>query len=115
MSEQTKTAAERRPAASENSPPSARAAPRCKACKQPVKGHPGKTGIGKCTVVLAESDPPSPELRQREKKTVVEKRSVVTALADDLKAVAIDERGNQAVSISEQEAQVASDGLSLFL
>jgi len=112
MSEQTKTAAERRPAASENSPPSARAAPKCKACKQPVKGHPGKTGIGKCTVVLAESDPPA--LRQRE-KTVVEKRSVVTALADDLKAVAIDERGDQAVSISEQEAQVASDGLSLFL
>jgi len=34
----------------------------------------------------------------------------VTALADDLKAVAIDERGNQAVSISEQEAHVASDG-----
>lgn len=109
MSEQTKTASERRPVASENSPPSARAAPKCKACKQPVKGHPGKTGIGKCTVVLAESDPPSPELRQREKKTVVEKRSVVTALADDLKAVAIDERGGQAVSISEQEAQVASD------
>lgn len=110
MSEQTKTAVERRPAASESSPPSARAAPRCKACKQLVKGHPGKTGIGKCTVVLAQSDPPSPELRQREKKTVIEKRSVVTALADDLKAVAIDERGNQAVSISEQEAHVASDG-----
>ena len=35
------------------------------------RGHPGKTGIGKCTVVLAQSDPPSPELRQREKKTVV--------------------------------------------
>jgi len=110
MSEQTKTAVERRPAASESSPPSARAAPRCKACKQLVKGHPGKTGIGKCTVVLAQSDPPSPELRQREKKTVIEKRSVVTALADDLKAVAIDERGDQAVSISEQEAHVASDG-----
>ena len=50
------------------------------------RGHPGKTGIGKCKlVVAAESEdvraeaPPSPELR------VPEKRSVVAALVDDLK------------------------------
>ena len=54
------------------------------------RGHPGKTGIGKCKlVVAAESEdvraeaPPSPELR------VPEKRSVVAALVDDLKGDAL--------------------------
>jgi len=76
--------------ANEKKPTSARAAPRCKACGELVKGHPGKTGIGKCKlVVAAESEdvkaeaPPSPELR------VPEKRSVVAALVDDLKGDAL--------------------------
>ena len=54
------------------------------------RGHPGKTGIGKCKlVVAAESEdvraeaPPSPELR------VPEKRSVIAALVDDLKVDAL--------------------------
>ena len=57
-----------------------------------LRGHPGKTGIGKCTLVVAANSesvaaeaesPPSPELR------VAEKRNVVASLADDFKAVSI--------------------------
>ena len=64
------------------------------------RGHPGKTGIGKCTLVVAEPEtastaseaPLSPELR------VAEKRNVVTSLADNLKAVSINKEGNEASS-----------------
>ena len=67
------------------------------------RGHPGKTGIGKCTLVVAESEtastanlaseaPLSPELR------VAEKRNVVTSLAEDLKAVSINKQDNEASS-----------------
>ena len=64
------------------------------------RGHPGKTGIGKCTLVVAESEnastaseaPLSPELR------VPEKRNVVTSLAEDLKAVSINKEDNEASS-----------------
>ena len=63
------------------------------------RGHPGKTGIGKCTLVVAESEnvstsnlaseaPLSPELR------VAEKRNVVTSLAEHLKAVSINKEDN---------------------
>ena len=63
------------------------------------RGHPGKTGIGKCTLVVAESEnastaslaseaPLSPELR------VPEKRNVVTKLAENLKAVSINNEDN---------------------
>ena len=57
-----------------------------------LRGHPGKTGIGKCTLMVAANSesvaaeaesPPSPELR------VAEKRNVVASLADDFKAVSI--------------------------
>ena len=68
-----------------------------------LRGHPGKTGIGKCTLVVAANSesvaaeaesPPSPELR------VAEKRNVVASLADDFKAV----------SINREEAGAAIEG-----
>jgi len=87
----------------EKTPKSARAAPRCKACGQLVKGHPGKTGIGNCTLVVAESKnastanlaaeaPLSPDLR------APEKRNVVSALADNFKAVSINKEDTGASS-----------------
>lgn len=90
-------------AVKEKKPTSARAPPKCKACGELVKGHPGKTGIGKCTLVVAANSesvvaeaesPPSPELR------VAEKRNVVASLADDFKAV----------SINREEAGAAIEG-----
>ena len=65
-----------------------------------LRGHPGKTGIGKCTLVVAANSesvaaeaesPPSPELRVAEKRNVVASLAdfKVASLADDFKAVSI--------------------------
>ena len=76
-----------------------------------VRGHPGKTGIGNCTLVVAESKnastanlaaeaPLSPDLR------APEKRNVVSALADNFKAVSINKEDTGASSGGEEFVSV---------
>ena len=72
------------------------------------RGHPGKTGVGKCTLSPVEDSkngstanlvpeaPLSPELRS------VEKRNVVAALAEGIKTVAINEEQEDAFSESKE-------------
>ena len=76
-----------------------------------LRGHPGKTGIGKCTLVVAANSEsvategessPSLELRVAEKSNVVASLAdfKVASLADDFKAV----------SINREEAGAAIEG-----
>ena len=72
------------------------------------RGHPGKTGVGKCTLSPVEDSkngatanlmpeaPLSPELK------LVEEGNVVAALAEGIKTVAINEEQKDAFSESKE-------------
>ena len=77
-----------------------------------VRGHPGKTGIGNCTLVVAESKNASTANLATESLLSPDlRRNVVGALADHLKAVSINKEDTGA---SGEGEEFLSAGYSIF-